>query len=568
MSRRGLIAVAAVALSAVAAPATAQATFTPTLGASATSTQAGAATDFTTTVNIPASDEDVRDLTFHLPPGLIGNPQATPLCPQATFNSGTCPTNTQVGTTVVSASISAVPVPDSNGQVFNLEPSAGEPARLGVVIQVDPLGVNTPIKIPVVASLRPNDGGLDATATNIPNTITALNLPLHVTKQILTLQGHPAGATIPFITNPTGCPSPADNVTIDATSYSNTNASASAAYPVTGCASLPFNPNITAASDVSGGSAVGSHVSLSTVITQGSGETNPKKLVVALPPAFTADTAAIGRSCGGTALANDMCPANTKVGTATAQTPVLSQPLSGNIYSAANGLGLAGFTIFLHGQVALRLDGSVNPNNNTVTSTFDNIPDVPISRFQVNFAAGPDGALLAAQDLCQIGPQKLNTQFFARSGATKALTPDLTVTGCPAVPKGNGKPHAKITARKLGGAKPKLSLSLTAGDSALAGATLKLPKLLVGHPGKGKVKVSSDKGSAKGKARRHTLVVPKLPDATSKLNLTASGGAITASAALKRKLAAKPKASLGFRLKVRQQGAGTVTLRVSAKGTR
>src|SRR5450759_526571 len=77
---------------------------------SVSTTQAGAHPDFTTnfafntTVSahgqtVPA--EPLKDVAVDLPPGLIGDPNGTPKCPNALFDHGAggqCPTATQVGT--------------------------------------------------------------------------------------------------------------------------------------------------------------------------------------------------------------------------------------------------------------------------------------------------------------------------------------------------------------------------------------------------------------------------------------------------------------------------------------
>src|SRR5919201_1971081 len=51
------------------------------------------------------STDSVKSTTLHFPPGLIGNPLATPLCSQADFQADTCPADTQVGTTTVTATV-------------------------------------------------------------------------------------------------------------------------------------------------------------------------------------------------------------------------------------------------------------------------------------------------------------------------------------------------------------------------------------------------------------------------------------------------------------------------------
>jgi hypothetical protein len=85
--------------------------------------------------------EHVRDLTLSLPPGVVGNPRATARCSQADFAADECRTDSQVGTTAVKTTIPALlgTSVTADGDVYNVVPSAGEPARLGVVVR-PPLG--------------------------------------------------------------------------------------------------------------------------------------------------------------------------------------------------------------------------------------------------------------------------------------------------------------------------------------------------------------------------------------------------------------------------------------------
>jgi hypothetical protein len=88
---------------------------------------AGAHSDFTLGVEFSDANEDVKDLTVHLPPGLVGNPQAAPRCSQAQFAAASCPSNTRVGSVSVrvTAVILFLPVTlDAPGDVFNLQTRA------------------------------------------------------------------------------------------------------------------------------------------------------------------------------------------------------------------------------------------------------------------------------------------------------------------------------------------------------------------------------------------------------------------------------------------------------------
>src|SRR5215213_7716862 len=45
----------------------------------------------------PCNCEDARDATVHFPPGLVGNPSATPQCTIADFSADDCPIDSQIG---------------------------------------------------------------------------------------------------------------------------------------------------------------------------------------------------------------------------------------------------------------------------------------------------------------------------------------------------------------------------------------------------------------------------------------------------------------------------------------
>jgi hypothetical protein len=111
-----------------------------------------------------------KDLNFHLPPGLIGNPSAVDQCTMANFfalvlETDLCPPSSVVGVATVTANeplfahIVTATVP-----VFNLVPAQGEPARLGFeVIGKIPVVIDTSVRsgrdYGVVASIK------DATQT-------------------------------------------------------------------------------------------------------------------------------------------------------------------------------------------------------------------------------------------------------------------------------------------------------------------------------------------------------------------------------------------------------------------
>ncbi len=103
--RTTLLALAAV-VAAMAMPSSAFADFgLDNLTAAPADTQAGAHSSFDIHLDLTGA-EDIKDLTIGLPPGMVGDPTATPRCTVTQLNADACPANTEVGD--VSSSVSVL----------------------------------------------------------------------------------------------------------------------------------------------------------------------------------------------------------------------------------------------------------------------------------------------------------------------------------------------------------------------------------------------------------------------------------------------------------------------------
>lgn len=174
---------------------------------------------FNTTENpeteLDEAEGNVKDIHLELPPGLMGNPQATPQCTQAQFEnthffvSGGCPAASQVGTTTIFAIGTEVTFP-----VYNLVPHPGVPAEFGFVLLID--------SVRAFATVR-SDGsyGLDVNLEDITQalTLTGASLtfwgtpadPRHDPERACSAETticHDEAMPTPFLTLPTSCASP------------------------------------------------------------------------------------------------------------------------------------------------------------------------------------------------------------------------------------------------------------------------------------------------------------------------------------------------------------------------
>ena len=413
---------------------------------------------------------DIRDLDLHLPPGLIGNPNATARCPLAAFRAGgECPADTQVGQAGNDLVLDGLGVPlSATGPIFNVQPEGAEPARLGIRVD-SPVPGAAPILLESVASTRPTDQGLDSSIRNIPNKADGLDIT--ITKLSVVLFGR-SGAQKngkPFMTNPTSC-APAET-SWDAVSYADEKATAKASFTPTNCDALPFDPGFKAT--VSGATSQGDEPTLSTVVSQVDGEANAKKVQVVLPTDFGVSLSNLGRACTSEQFQADQCPATATVGQATAITPLLTSPLQGPVDFVVGAGNLPDLVLRLKGPLTLTLRGqnAFAPGGGQET-TFDGLPDVPLSSFELLFRGGETGLLTATRDLCRgIAPQ-FRATFTAHSGKQVSKTVGATVEGCAGgAPPKSAPPRAKL---RLKG--QSLRLTVRSGTQRIKRVRMTLPK--------------------------------------------------------------------------------------------
>ena len=130
-----------------------------------------------------------KRLSFNLPPGLIGDPQAVPACPGSDFTTigrddiNSCPSDTAIGVAVVSVNLLDPAFHNITRSVplWNLVPAQGEPARFGFEVLHVPVVLDT--------SLRSDgDYGVSVNVTQAPESAQLLSSEV-------TIWGVPAQAT-------------------------------------------------------------------------------------------------------------------------------------------------------------------------------------------------------------------------------------------------------------------------------------------------------------------------------------------------------------------------------------
>ncbi|MEX0745385.1 MAG: hypothetical protein WD118_07260 [Phycisphaeraceae bacterium] len=419
-----MLATLAAAAIVVAVPSTAQASFGITaLSVTPSTLQAGGNPNVTFSMsfanNTPATDEDVRDLTLHLPPGLIADPNATARCPTNVFEAAACDfTAHRIGTATIYYLDSGANPQSRAAQAYNVQTVGNEPARLGLYAS----GM-TPVPAPV--SLRSADWGIDSQMTNLPRTDSGSEIT--ITGMDLTLFGQAGSPAAAFMTNPTSCA--AASTALDVTSYGGATSQATASFTPTGCESLALAPKLSVTAGANGERVKDSHPDLKVVVTQGQGEAAVKSRVVKLPDVLRPNVFGIVQSlCGEEQVSQRAC---TQVGSATATTPFLSGSLSGPVYVVRQGGGLLPkLSLLLDGAVSTRVDAQLAFEGKRTVITFNDLPDLLFTRFDLTINGGDGGMLSVFSDLCTAQAATVDAVFGGQNGKTVTDTPALALAGC------------------------------------------------------------------------------------------------------------------------------------------
>src|SRR4051812_61702 len=337
------------------------------------------------TINATFS-QSPTSVVLHLPPGLVGNPKSAEQCTPAAFEGLGCSAASQVGT----ASANGIP-----GAIYNLKPNPDEPARLGISV----LGL---IKNEASVSLRP-DGGLDST-------IASLSSPLPVSSLGLTLDSS-------FMTLPTSC----------IPARVSLNDQTSAPFTPTNCEAVPFAPSVAASLETTQ-RAVPSGATVPLSAPPKNSHVRKTEITLPVGTSLSPGVAEGLAACSDAQFASAAgCPAGAQVGTVRFETPVLD-PLDGKVFFGD------GFRLYVqiagHGvQVKLAGDVKLNPSTGQITTVFDNLPQVPFTKFSLTFNDGPH-AVLANPPTC--GTKQLSATLTPWSGtAAKVVTATFDINqGC------------------------------------------------------------------------------------------------------------------------------------------
>jgi hypothetical protein len=222
-----------------------------------------------------------------------------------------------------------------------------------------------------------------------------------------------------FTLNPTSCEPSA--VTGRIGGLAGATAGVSDRFQVGACAALAFKPKLSLS--LKGKTTRAQHPALKVVLTMKPGEANIAAAQVTLPHSAFLDQSHIGTVCTRVQFAAHACPAASVYGHATANTPLLDQPLSGRVYLRSSSHKLPDLVADLNGQIEVTLDGKVDTGpGGGIRNTFEVVPDAPVTRFTLSLMGGSRGLIVNSENVCT-HPEHAVALFDAQNGKVHDFEP-------------------------------------------------------------------------------------------------------------------------------------------------
>jgi len=382
-------------------------------------------------------EPEFTNFSIKLPPGVIGKLAGVGVCSDAAIaaakartgpngaqeeiDSPSCPASSHVGRTLagsgVGESLTYVP-----GAIYLAGPFNGAPLSMVAITaaKVGPFDLGT-VVVRLALRIDPETAevSVDPTGSDpLPHIIAGLRVHL---REIRAYVDRPE-----FVLNPTNCrrtstastvlgsgldfASPADDEPVTVTSP----------FQAADCASLGFKPKLTL--HLIGGTRRGDNPKFRAVLETRGADANIAKAQVTLPHSEFIEQSHFKTICTRVQFAagqvpGEACPKNSIYGYARAFTPLLDEPIEGPVYLRSSNHPLPDLVVALHNnQIHVNLDGRVDSvKGGRLRSTFEMVPDAPVSKFVLNMQGGKKGLFVNSTNLCK-GKHEAIVNFDGQNG--------------------------------------------------------------------------------------------------------------------------------------------------------
>jgi len=419
----------------------------PSLDAGVISPVASKYTPFVLHLRRGDGSQQISSFTTKLPPGLTGRLAGTAECSDAALAgaagksgaaeqaSPSCPASSHLGSVVAGAGAGPSPY-YAHGDAYLAGPYKGAPLSLAVITPAvaGPYDLGT-IVVRAALRLDPNTGQITAESDPIPSILKGI--PLDVRSIDVQIDR-------PNFTR-TGTSCDPSMFTGSALSTLGQLAPLSTRYQLGECTGLAFKPKL--AIRLFGSTKRAGNPALKATLTMPEGGANIAQASVALPHSEFLDQSHIGTVCTRVQFAQgdgngSNCPPASIYGAATATSPLVDYALEGNAYLRSSSNELPDLVVALHGPsyqpIAVDAVGRIDSVKGGIRTTFEGVPDLPISSFVLNMQGGKKGLLQNSTNICK-ATGRARALLAGQNGKGVELRPALKNSKCAKAKKKKSK---------------------------------------------------------------------------------------------------------------------------------
>jgi hypothetical protein len=423
--------------------------FDPGMRAGTLSNDAASHSPFYLRLTRRDADQDLTRFSFRLPPGMTATLAGVSKCSdaeiaQAKTKSGrtelaspSCPVGSQIGTLQSGAGVGSqlTYVP---GKVYLAGPYNGAPiSAVGIVPAVaGPFDVGTVVvrqalQIDPRSALVTVDG---SRSDPIPHILAGI--PLKV-KDVRVHVDRPD-----FTLNPTNCDPFAVSAQLwggGADVFSTADdapVTRSVPFRAANCARLGFKPALSLS--LKGGTRRGAFPAFRFIYTPKPGEANLHDLTLRFPRSEFVEQGHFRTICTRVQFAagegnGSACPGASVYGHVTVQTPILDEPLTGNVFLRSSSHNLPDVVLALKGPPSLPIDFEVPARIDSIhgglRAISNDTPDVPVSKVDLQMQGGQKGLFVNSTNICA-AKHRADLRLVAQNGRRLHLRSLLRARGC------------------------------------------------------------------------------------------------------------------------------------------
>jgi hypothetical protein len=415
--------------------------YSPKLEAGVEDPRAGIHSPFTLVLTRNDSEQDMTGITVATPPGFAATLAGVAYCPEADIarlhsvsytgrdeqSSPACPASSRVGSAVASAGAGDHPV-YTRGNVYLAGPYKGAPLSLVVVIPAvsGPYDLGN-VAVRAAVNVNPVTAQVSVASDPLPQILEGI--PLRA-RSIRVELDRPH-----FTINPTNC----DPFTVQAwmSGDEGGQATPSSRFQAADCAGLSFGPRL--GIKLRGSTKHNGNPALRAVLRTKEGEANLARTVVTVPHSEFLEQTHIRTICTRVEYAQQACPNASIYGYARAFSPLLERPLEGPVYLRSSTHKLPDLVADLKGQIDIEVSAHVSSVKGRLRTTFDSVPDAPVSAFVLSLDGGKKSLLVNSRNLCS-GHESAAVKMVGQNGKRLSMRTRLQ-TRC-------GNSHRRRRARR------------------------------------------------------------------------------------------------------------------------